>query len=173
MILLHRNVSNSGKPNINYTLSSKWNIYNQSFSSLSIVLSLHTHTHTHTYIYKYIYIKDVCCRSKERIRIYLKIRRSTKRFVCFWFIYFVLTYVLYIQGSLNNFQIFFLWALFLIVHTWNSSPLPSNLFRLQCTCTVPTTSGRPHKWPLVWACQWPFSQPLSFPQLSHNDSLWA
>ena len=26
---------------------------------------------------------------------------------------------------------------------------------------------------LVWACQWPSSQPPSFPQLSHNDSLWA
>ena len=50
----------------------------------------------------------------------------------------------------------------------------SNLFQLQCTCcTVPTTSGRPHWSPLVWACQWPLSQPLSSPQLSHNDSLWA
>ena len=62
----------------------------------------------------------------------------------------------------------------MIVHTWNSCPLPSNLLRLQCTCcTVPTTSGRPHGSPLVWACQWPSSQPLSSPQLSHNDSLWA
>ena len=25
----------------------------------------------------------------------------------------------------------------------------------------------------VWACQWPSSQPLSSPQLSQNDSLWA
>ena len=25
----------------------------------------------------------------------------------------------------------------------------------------------------MWAFQWPSSQPLSFPQLSHNDSLWA
>ena len=25
----------------------------------------------------------------------------------------------------------------------------------------------------MWACQWPWSQPLSSPQLSHNDSLWA
>ena len=61
----------------------------------------------------------------------------------------------------------------LIVYTWNSSPLRSNLLRLQCTCsTVPTNSGRPHGSPLVWACQWPSSQPLSS-QLSHNDSLWA
>ena len=53
------------------------------------------------------------------------------------------------------------------------SPLRSNLLRLQCTCcTVPITSRRPHWNPLVWACQWP-SQPLSSPQLSHNDSLWA
>ena len=61
-----------------------------------------------------------------------------------------------------------------MVHTWNSSPLQSNLLRLQCTCfTVPTTSGRPHGSLLVWACQWPSSQPLSSPQLSHNDNLWA
>ena len=62
-----------------------------------------------------------------------------------------------------------MWALLLIVHTWNSTPLRSNLLRLQCTCTVPTTSGSS----LVWACQWPSSQPLSSPQLSHNDSLCA
>ena len=61
----------------------------------------------------------------------------------------------------------------MIVHTWNSSPLPSNLLRLQCTYTVPSTSGRHHGSPLVWACQWPLSQPLSSPQFSHNDSLWA
>ena len=47
------------------------------------------------FIYIYIY-KDGCCRSKERIRIYIKIRRSTKRLVFFECIYFVLTYVLYI-----------------------------------------------------------------------------
>ena len=65
-------------------------------------------------------------------------------------------------------------ALLLIVHTWNSSPLWSNLLRLQCTCcTIPTTSTRPHGSPLMWACQWSSSQPLSSPQLSHNDSLCA
>ena len=68
----------------------------------------------------------------------------------------------------------FVWALLLIVQAWNSSPLRSNLLRLQCTCsTVPTNSARPHGSPLVWTCQWPSSQPLSSPQLSHNDSLWA
>ena len=73
-----------------------------------------------------------------------------------------------------SFQTFFVWALLLIVHTWNSSPLRSNFLRLQCTCcTVPTISRRPHGSPLVWACQWPSSQPLSSPKLSHNDSLWA
>ena len=57
----------------------------------------------------------------------------------------------------------------MIVHTWNSSPLRSNLLQLQCTCcTILTTSGSP----LVWACQWSSSQPLSSPQLSHKDSLW-
>ena len=69
-------------------------------------------------------------------------------------------------------RLFFVRALLLIVHTWNSSPLRSNLLRLHCTCcTVPTTSERPHGSPLVWACQWPSSQPLSAPQLSHNDSV--
>ena len=73
-----------------------------------------------------------------------------------------------------SFQTFFVWALLLIVHTWNSSPLWRNLLQQQCTCcNVPTTSGRPHGSPLVWACQWPSSQPLSSPQLSHNDNLWA
>ena len=72
-----------------------------------------------------------------------------------------------------SFQTFFVWPLLLIVHTWNSSPLRSNLLRLQCTCIVPITSGRPHGSPLVWVCQWPLSQPLSSPQLSHNNSLWA
>ena len=45
-----------------------------------------------------------------------------------------------------SFLTFFVWALLLIVRTWNSSPLRSNLPRLQCTCcTVPTTtSGRLH-----------------------------
>ena len=79
-----------------------------------------------------------------------------------------------IRGSLNKFPDFFVWALLFIVHTWNWSPLPSNLLRLQWTCcTLPTTSGRPHGSPLMWTCQWPSSQPLSSPQLNHNDSLWA
>ena len=37
-------------------------------------------------------------------------------------------------------------------------------------CTVPTTSGMPHGSALVWACQWPSSQPLSSPQQVHCSS---
>ena len=45
--------------------------------------------------------------------------------------------------SLRTF-FFFVLALLLIIHTWNSSPLQSNLFRLKSTChTAPTTSVRP------------------------------
>ena len=33
--------------------------------------------------------------------------------------------------------------------------------------------GRPHGSPLVRSCQWPSTRPLSSPQLSHNDSIWA
>ena len=70
-------------------------------------------------------------------------------------------------------RLFFVWALLLIVYSWKFSPFQSNFNRLQCTCSVPTTSGRPHGSLHVWACQWPSSQPLSSPQLSHNHSLWA
>ena len=41
-------------------------------------------------------MKMVVVGLKKKIRIYFKIRTSTKRFVFFEFIYFVLTYVLYI-----------------------------------------------------------------------------
>ena len=78
-----------------------------------------------------------------------------------------------IQGSLNKFPDFFCMGTF-IDSKHIKLFLWSNLFWLQCTCcTVPTTSERPHGSPLVWACQWLSSQPLSSPHLSHNDSLWA
>ena len=95
----------------------------------------------------------------------------------FWvkeFIKNILRFWVKYEAHTISFQTFFVWALLLIVNTWNSSPLQSNLLRLQCTCcTAPTTSARPHRGPLVWACQWLSSQPLSSPQFSHNDSLWA
>ena len=78
-----------------------------------------------------------------------------------------------VRGAYDKFpDFFFVWALLLIIHTWNSSPLWSNLLQLQRTSgTVATTSARPHRSHLVWACQWASSQPLSSPQLSYNDSL--
>ena len=90
------------------------------------------------------------------------------------FSYFIYIYIyIYIhEVHTIRFQTFFVWALLLIIHSWNSSPLPCNLLLLQCTCcSVLTISGRPHRSPIVWACQWPSSQLLSSPQLSHNDSL--
>ena len=79
-----------------------------------------------------------------------------------------------LRGPSISFLTFFVWTLLLIIHTWNSSPLRSNLLRLQCTCfTVRKKYGRPHGSPHVWTCQWPSSQPLSSPLLSHSDMLWA
>ena len=101
-----------------------------------------------------------------------------KLFLCWWILIgctiFLNKIYHWYQVHTISFQTFFVWALLLIVHIWNSSPLQSYLLRLQCTCcTILKTSGGPHGSPLVWACQWPSSQPLSSPQLSHNDSLWA
>ena len=51
--------------------------------------------------------------------------------------------------------IFFVWAFLLRVNTRNSSPIRSNLLRLQrACCSVPITFIRPHGSRFVWACQW-------------------
>ena len=117
-------------------------------------------------VWLYFIINSFCyivCRSRD-LRDYWSEEIS-------WFVNF--DFSIYEVHTIS-FQTFFVWALLLILYTWNSSPLRSNLPRLQCTCcTVSTTSGRLHGSPLVWACQWPSLQPLSSPQLSHNDSLWA
>ena len=77
-----------------------------------------------------------------------------------------------IRGSLNKFPDFFRLGTFIDSTHMKLLSLRSNHLRLQCICcTVPTTFGRPHWSSLVCACQLPWSQPLSFPQLSHNDSL--
>ena len=66
------------------------------------------------------------------------------------FVYIYIYIYIYIRGSLNNFIDFFVWALLLIVHTWNPSPLRSNFLWLQCTCcNVPTTSRSSHRSLLV------------------------
>ena len=85
------------------------------------------------YIHMYIYICICVC-------------------VCASLSIYIYIYI-YMRGSLDKFPDFFRMGLLLIVHTWNSSPLRSNLLRLQCTfCTVPKTCERPHGSPLVWAC---------------------
>ena len=106
------------------------------------------------------------------VQVQLQHRVNTLK--CGGYFSFTLYIHSYIRGSLNKFPDIFRMGTFIDSTHMNSSPLQSNLLRLQCTCyTVQTTSGRPHGSPLVWACQWPLSQPLSSPQLSHNDSLWA
>ena len=62
---------------------------------------------------------------------------------------YIYIYIYIYEEYTISFQTFFVWALLLIVHTRNSSPLQSNLLRLKCTCTVPTDSGRPHGSPLM------------------------
>ena len=129
-----------------------------------------------------------CMMKKKKIYIYIYINslgtpltRPSAIYVLWWkqeagniHVYKNKIYIYIYKVHMISFQTFFVWALLLIVHTWNSSPLQVYLLQLQCTsCTVPTTSGRPHGSPLVWACQWPSSQFLSSPQLFHNDSLWA
>ena len=111
--------------------------------------------------------------SKMYSNLWLKVSgdQKTSHDTIYIYTYIYIYIYIYMEHTIS-FQTFFVWALLLIVHTWNSSPLQSNLLQLQSTCcTIPTTSGRPHGSPLVWVCQWPSSQPLSFPQLSHNDSL--
>ena len=102
----------------------------------------------------------------ELIFVYIPVRHLffSILFLSFYFLFIAWFHISFIF----SFSYFFIWALLLIVHILNSSPLQSNLLQLQCTCTIPTTSGRPHGSPLVWP-----SQPLSSPQLSYNDSFWA
>ena len=117
--------------------------------------SLYIYIYIYMYIYIYIYINTLIY-IYIRLYIYIYIRR----------VMFTKNQISMYEDHLINFQTFFVWAFLLIAHTWKSSPLRSNLLRLQCTCcTVTTTSGRPHGSLL--------SSPLSSPQFSHNDSLWA
>ena len=81
-------------------------------------------------LYIYIY-EDDCCRSKERIRIYFKVRRTTKRFVFFEFIYFVLTY-LFIYIYIYIYICFQLVA-FVREHMWHKAFLMGYSMRLDLT----------------------------------------
>ena len=45
-----------------------------------------------------------------------------------------------------RFQTFFVWALLLIVHTWNTSPLRRSLLRLQCTCCTVSNNFSKDPW---------------------------
>ena len=66
------------------------------FSKVSIYIYIYIYG-ARVYIYIYIYMGRERERERERVR-----------------------------RSLNKFPDFFVWALLLIVHKWNSSPLPSN-----------------------------------------------
>ena len=124
-----------------------------------VYISMHTFMHILMckYIYEYI---DVCLYPHIYRNMLLCIDICMN--IMIYIYIYIHTYIFIYEVHTISFQTFFIWALLLIVHTWNSSPLQSNLLRLQCTCcTIPTTSGRPHRSPLGWACQCPLSQPLS------------
>ena len=110
-------------------------------------------------------MRSVSSRIWTRVAMPISYNNFTTGIYIYIYIYTLL--YIYIQGSLNKFPYFFLYGhSLLIVHIWNSSPLQSNLLQLQYTCcTIPTTSGRP-----PWKSS---SQPLSSPQLSHNNNLGA
>ena len=130
--------------------------------SVHIYLSIYLSQSVLIYLFKFCYLSFYQSIHLSPVLIYLSFSLSLSLYI---YIY---------EGSLDKFPDFFRKGTLLIVHTWNSSPLQSNLLRLQCTCcTVPTTSGRPHGNPLVSAFQLPSSQTLSSPQFSHNNILWA
>ena len=104
-------------------------------------MHIHTQTHTHIYIYVHIYIYIYIC---VCVCVCVCLLSNTKSSDDGNNSIFGLSFLnIYVRGSLNKFPDFFVWALLLIVHTWNSSHLRSNRLRLQSTCcTVPKTSGR-------------------------------
>ena len=140
-------------------------------SFLHAIQQLQYLSHSLGILFKHCLIHPILTQWERERDQEIKAAKSIFPKLCF----FILTPINFdIRGSLNKFPDFFLWALLLKVHTSNTSPLRSNLLRLQYTCcTVPITSRTTHGSPLVWACLWPSSQPLSSPRLSHNDSLWA
>ena len=80
---------------------------------------------------------------------------------------------LYIQGSLNKFPDFFHMGTF-IDSTHMKTVVPFEVISFGCNALVVPFQqllARPNESPLVWVCQWPSSQPLSCPQLSHQNSL--
>ena len=87
------------------------------------------------------------------INIYMCVCVCVRVFACVYIYPLLINYmtwdIMYDVHTIR-FQTVFVCALLLIVHTWNSIPLPSNPLRLQCTCyIVPRTSGKPHRNPLV------------------------
>ena len=74
-------------------------------------------------IYIYIYIND-CCRSKERIKIYFKIGRSTKRFVFFKNLFILFLHTCYIC-------VYFQLVAFVREHIWHKAFLMGYSVRLE------------------------------------------
>ena len=152
---------------VTVSISNDENIYITG-TFIYMYVCLHTFLRVHIFVCMYVFL-HLCIYVCILVSMYAWLRLC----ICVYdySIHFVSTYT---RVSLNKFPDVFAWALLLIVHAWNSSPLRSNLLRMQCTCcTVPITSVTPYESPLVWACQWPSSRPLLSPQLTHKDSLWA
>ena len=96
---------------------------------------------------------NVCCRSKERMKMYFKIGTSTKGFVFFEFIYLVLTYMLYTgmfpaccfrQSTYCYICVYFQLIAFVSEHMWHKALIMWYLMRLEFTlvCTLNLTANK-------------------------------
>ena len=99
------------------------------------------HIYIYIYIYIYIFAYQGHTDSAEDQQYETQYWESLSCYPwkhCLWecvYIYIYMYIYIYIyELHTISFQTFFVWALLLIVHIWNSRPLQSNLLQLQCTC---------------------------------------
>ena len=105
----------------------------KSWTRVAVSISYNGNHYTYTHIYMCVYIcmyvsLYICMRMYMCMLVCM--RGYIRVYVCMYLYIYLCMY----KAHKISFQTFFVWALLLIVHIWNSSPLRSNLLRLQCTC---------------------------------------